>query len=76
MDIKLRNNQIRQSIASGGFKIENNNFSSTYYYANCDSYYIGSAAYDTNTGQLSGAITGNGGNAAKKGSWVVTKQSN
>jgi hypothetical protein len=65
-----------QSIASGGFKIDNNNFNSTYYYANGDSYNISSAAYDTNTGQLSGAVTGNVGNAAKKGSSVVTKQSN
>ncbi len=64
------------SVASGGFKIENNNFSSTYSYANGDSYRISSATYNANTGQLSGTLTSNVINAAKKGNWVVTKQSN
>ena len=64
------------SAASGGFTIENNNFSSTYYFPNGDSYTINSAAYNVNTGQLSGAITGSGVTAGKRGNWVVTKQSN
>jgi hypothetical protein len=64
------------SVASGGFKIENNNFSSTYSYPNGDSYTIMSTAYNTTTGELSGTWWGNGMNAAKKGNWKATKQSN
>ncbi|HSN61672.1 MAG TPA: hypothetical protein VLR49_12105 [Ferruginibacter sp.] len=64
------------SIASGGFKIENNNFSSVYSYPSGDSYTIISALYNSSTGELTGTWFGNGINAAKKGSWKVVKQSN
>jgi hypothetical protein len=64
------------SIASGGFKIENNNFSSMYSYPGGDSYTITSTTYNSSNGELSGTWFGNGINASKKGSWKVVKQSN
>ena len=64
------------SVASGGFKIENNNFTSTYYYPNGDNFTILSASYNPSTGELSGTWSGNGVNANKKGNWLAVKQSN
>ena len=64
------------SMASGGFKIENNNFTSTYYYPNGDNFTILSASYNPSTGELSGTWSGNGVNANKKGNWLAVKQSN
>jgi hypothetical protein len=64
------------SVASGGFKIENNNFSSTYYYPNGDNYTISSANYNPSTGELSGSWTGNGANSNRRGNWLAVKASN
>jgi len=70
----LDNNNV--GVATGGFKIENNNFTSTYTYANGDSYTVTSTTFNSATHELSGNWSGNGVNAAKRGTWIVVKQSN
>lgn len=62
------------SIASGGFKIENNNFIATYSYPNGDIYNISSTGYNSATGELNGIWSGTGANAGKKGSWIANKK--
>lgn len=64
------------SLASGGYKIENNNFSATYFYPNGENYSVHTVNYNPATKELSGTWTGNGANAAKKGNWTAIKQSN
>jgi hypothetical protein len=72
----LVDNNSGSSIASGGFKIENNNFSSVYSYPNGDSYTIVSTAYNTSTGEISGTLVGNGALSNKRGFWKAVKVSN
>jgi hypothetical protein len=72
----LQDNNTSSSIASGGFKIENNNFSSTYSYPNSDSYTIVSTAYNTSTSEISGTLAGNGALANRRGIWKAVKVSN
>jgi hypothetical protein len=64
------------SIAVGGFKIDNNNFTSTYSLANGESYTITSTTFNPTTRELSGTWAGNGASAARKGSWKAVKVSN
>ncbi len=62
------------SIASGGFRIENNNFIASYSYPNGDTYQIVSTGYNPANGELTGTWSGTGANAAKKGNWMAYKK--
>jgi hypothetical protein len=62
------------SIASGGFRIENNNFVATYSYPNGDTYNIISTGYNPSNGELTGTWSGTGVNANKKGNWMAYKK--
>ncbi|MDP3360112.1 MAG: hypothetical protein Q8S41_12280 [Lutibacter sp.] len=62
------------SIASGGFRIENNNFIASYSYPNGDTYNIISTGYNPANGELTGTWSGTGANANKNGNWMAYKK--
>ena len=62
------------SIASGGFRIENNNFIASYSYPTGDTYNIVSTGYNPANGELTGTWSGTGANAGKKGNWMAYKK--
>lgn len=63
------------SIASGGFRIENNNFIASYSYPNGDTYNIISTGYNPTSGELAGTWScATGVNAGKKGNWTASKK--
>ncbi len=63
------------SIASGGFRIENNNFAATYSYPNGDTYNFNSTGYNPSNGELTGTWScATGANTGKKGNWMAYKK--